>query len=619
MEGKDLVMESLVEPKVSTRDEGGETFLDISFGPITFRYRVTKTSASSSEKEKEGSQQGDEPQEQEGGQKAPGQPDQGSSETQTSGSGSGEGEKSQDGEEPQDGEGSGSEDRERTGSGKHSGKDKGRGEKSRGREEGESGEGEQSGERGKGGQDKQGDPGRGGEPGSKGEPGDGGDTEGDAPGGDGPIGQNPEKSPSKGKPGPSGQSPVNPLDKYWKDPDLESDEDSEPRPRPPRPKPPCPPGQDCGDGPEEEDDGGDDGSVEIDPEELEKIFNRQQGEEEEDPFEVVFGPRETPSGSTLNVDASKYFGVSYGEHQIRVYPLGQVTVSPERSNFSPNRKLAQAIRSFLEPLLKAPKTALDPGVQVLGSPVRRMSSQNTNLPPWKKPKMSFGALSTLEGFDFSKLVVVLDISGSMSKHDVYVSIATYFRTLSTLSPSLAKKPLQAILIIFADHVVVADLKGPSHSLAGKVVKVAFDERVVSLAGGGTSAPSVLFPKLKEIISKASSSPSRNNFINGMVPVVMVTDFFWPPISTRGDLRGFLRTKPFIGFSTYGPENENEEASPRDVAVYNTILSMTPYGMILHYPGGINPVYLSPEAYRMVRGSKHASGLRLAELGRDVNQ
>lgn len=63
----------------------------------------------------------------------------------------------------------------------------------------------------------------------------------------------------------------------------------------------------------------------------------------------------------------------------------------------------------------------------------------------EKPKVSFGALSTLEGFDFSKLVVVLDISGSMSKHDVYVSIATYFRTLSTLSPSLARKPLQAIL------------------------------------------------------------------------------------------------------------------------------------------------------------------------------
>lgn len=596
MEGKDSVMESLVEPKVSTRDEGGETFLDISFGPITFRYRVTKTSASSSEKEKEG------------GQKAPGQPDQDSSETQTSGSGS------EEGGESQDGEGSGSEGRERTGTG--SGKDKGRGEKSRGGEGEESGEGEQSGERGKGGQDKQGDPGKGGEPGDEGEPRDGGDTEGDAPGGDGPIGQNPEKSPSKGKPGPSGQSPVNPLDKYWKDPDLESDED-EPRPRPPRPGRPCPPGQDCGDGPEEEDDGGDDGSVEIDPEELEKIFNRQQGEEEEDPFEVIFGTRETTSGATLNVDASKYFGVSYKEHQIRVYPLGQVNVSPERSNFSPDRKLAQAIRSFLEPLLKAPKTALDPGVQVLGSPVRRMSSQNTSLPPWKKPKVSFGALSTLEGFDFSKLVVVLDISGSMSKHDVYVSIATYFRTLSTLSPSLAKKPLQAILIIFADHVVVADLKGPPHSLAGKVVKVAFDERVVSLAGGGTSAPSVLFPKLKEIISKASSSPSRNNFINGMVPVVMVTDFFWPPISTRGDLRGFLRTKPFIGFSTYGPEDE--EASPRNVAVYNTILSMTPYGMILHYPGGINPVYLSPEAYRMVRGSKHASGLRLVELGRDVNQ
>lgn len=613
MEGKDLVMESLVEPKVSTRDEGGETFLDISFGPITFRYRVTKTSASSSEKEKEGNQQGDEPQEQEGGQKAPGQPDQGSSETQTSGSGS------EEGEEPQDGEGSGSEDRERTGSGKHSGKDRGRGEKSRGGEEEESGEGEQSGERGKGGQDKQGDPGKGGEPGDESEPGDGGDgktgdTERDAPGGDGPIGQNPEKSPSKGKPGPSGQSPVNPLDKYWKDPDLESGEDSEPRS-----KTPCPPGQDCGDGPGKEDPGkedddGDSRSVEIDPEELEKIFNRQQ--EEEDPFEVIFGPRETLSGATLNVDASKYFGVSYGEHQIRVYPLGQVTVSPERSNFSPNRKLTQAIRSFLEPLLKAPKTALDPGVQVLGSPVRRMSSQNTNLPSWKKPKVSFGALSTLEGFDFSKLVVVLDISGSMSKYDVYVSIATYFRTLSTLSPSLAKKPLQAILIIFADHVVVADLKGPPHSLAGKVVKVAFDERVVSLAGGGTSAPSVLFPKLKQIISRASSSPSRNNFINGMVPVVMVTDFFWPPISTRGDLRGFLRTKPFIGFSTSG--TENEEASPRNVVVYNTILSMTPYGMILHYPGGINPVYLSPEAYRMVRGSKHASGLRLVELGRDVN-
>ena len=705
---EEAVRESLLEPKVSQ----GDGYVDITFGPVTFRYRVTdlptqgqqgggeddksKDKQSSKGQDQQGGQEGSEGQNQgsqgqqdqsgqggqqggqgspggeegEGGQPSPGgggkskSPDQKGKKGGQQGGASGPGGAGGDEEGDSSGEGEDKDGGEKRGTSK--GGEEGRG----GGKEGETGPGDEgSGEDGaSGGGDKK-EGGKGQERGEEEEPGEGSDGSGSKEG--------------EGKEG-SGASREGkgPLSKYWGDPGEDDggeggeggeggsggEDDNK------RQGPGGDPGDDEGTGGGKEGDkegkkgkggdgGGEDGSdsdsdsdsskdggkggrkpskqrkkedgergrrppfsddiegIRLSPEDFERIFGKD--DEDSSPDEILFGGRKEVSGE-IDISSKGSFGLSYGQRRITVHSVGDVSsVKPESLQFYRDNSIAKALRSFLEPIVLAPTTTLDPGVQVFGTPVRRFSGGSSDIPSWSKPRVSFGALSTLESFDLTKLIIAVDVSGSMDANLVYSALRSYFATISSLSPSYANKRFEVLLIVFGDNVVLARIQGVPSVLAAKAVRIAFDKNVLSLVKQGTSAPVVLFPKLHTVIQRGINLSSKEAFIKGSVPVIFITDFLWPTdFSISGDFVNFMRNKPFIGFETISAPltvasgNKGDNWSPHSLSL--KILSLTPYGMLMNFPGPVSTVYVTKEASEKMKKPSGISVRVVSSRVRTVN-
>lgn len=705
---EEVVRESLLEPKVSQ----GDGYVDITFGPVTFRYRVTSNQPgpqgqqggreddkgkdykqSSKGQDQQGGQEGREGQDQ-GGQ---GQQDQKGQGGQQGGQGSPGGESGDGGQgagqsspgggkskssnqkgrrggqsgasDPdgadgdEDGDSSGGEERdggEKEGASRSGEDGSGRG------KEGETGPGDEgSGEDGEsGGGDKKGGKGQGKEKGEGGEPNEGSEGSG--------SGEGEDREGSGASQGGKG-----PLNKYWGDSGEGDDEEGgeggggggggEDDNK--RQGPGGDPGDDEGSGGGKEgdkdgkggkgEDGEENGSdsdsskdgdkggrkpskqkkkdgeksqrppfsdeiegIRLSPEDFERIFGKD--DEDSSPEEILFGGRKEVSGE-VDISSKGSFGLSYGQSRITVHNVGDVSsVKPENLQFHRDNSIAKALRSFLEPVVLAPTTALDPGVQVFGTPVRRFSGGNSGeIPSWSKPRVSFGALSTLESFDLTKLIIAVDVSGSMDANLVYSALRTYFATISSLSPSYANKRFEVLLIVFGDDVVLARIQGVPSVLAAKAVRIAFDENVLSLTGQGTSAPVVLFPKLNTVIQRGINLSSKEAFIRGSVPVIFITDFLWPTgFSITGDFVNFMRNKPFIGFETTSAPitvssgNKGDTWSPHSLSL--KILSLTPYGMLLNFPGPVSTIYVTKEASEKMKKPSGISVRVVSSRARALN-
>jgi hypothetical protein len=333
------------------------------------------------------------------------------------------------------------------------GKDKGEGEEGNGEEE-EGGETEGDGKGGeKEGKEKDGEKGKG--QGGEGQSGGGGGEdegdEGDGGDGEGEIdpdkirgqdilgrGRNRGEEPDDGEDGEGGEPrrpPQGPR-KKGKGKDKAKDKSR-------RPGEPGEPGE-----PTDPEDGDTDDTVEVSSD----ITNVPPVSEVEDPevLDVIFGKDKKEVSQKENKVIHKSFVFRSGKESIEVF---QIT---PRGNFSVGdktyiRKLANLVYYLYEPYLKAPNVDLDPGASVIDSPISSRGLRSGR--PHERPRISYGALSTLDKVDFSKLIVFIDVSGSMDMVMVSRVINSYFQSVFTALRKKSAK-VKALVVLHGTNVGV---------------------------------------------------------------------------------------------------------------------------------------------------------------------
>jgi len=476
---------------------------------------------------------------------------------------------------------------------KEGGKEKGpqsdqKGGSGKGKDEGEEENGEIGGD-GKGGEkegkEKDGEKGKG--QGGKEQGGQGGDV-GDEDGGDGGDergGLDPEKI--------RGQDILGRGRNRGEPDDDEDEEDNRPRRPPHGPRKKDKRGKDKegrdksrepGEPGEPADPEDDDTAVEVSSD----ITNVPPPSEEEDPrvLDVIFGKDKKEVTQKENKVIHKSFVFRSGKESIEVFqitPKGKFSVG-DRTYI---KKLANLVYYLYEPYLKAPDVDLDPGVPVISSPISSRGLRSDQ--PYERPKISYGALSTLDRVDFSKLIVFIDVSGSMDMVMVSRAINSYFQSVFTALKKHQGKLVKVVVILHGTNAGVFGITSPWVTAAQTIAGVAESSR--NLVGMSNGSESTLTHRIVDILRTVSPIQGINDFINGPVPLIWITDFYWV-ISPGNQLTQFLRQKPALLISTVGdPEDAakglgdkaDETFSGGAFGTARTIMSKVPYGALIYFP------------------------------------
>ncbi len=311
-------------------------------------------------------------------------------------------------------------------------------------------------------------------------------------------------------------------------------------------------------------------SQEEDPEILDVFFNKDRKEVTEKENKII----------------RKSFVFKSGDESVEVFhitPKGKFS-SGDRSHI---RKLANLVYYLYEPYLKTPGVNLDPGVPVISSPISSRGLRSDQ--PHGRPKISYGALSTVDQVDFSKLIVFIDVSGSMDMVMVSRVINSYFQSVFTALRKHHGKLIRAVVVLHGTKVGVFGITSPWVTAAQTIAGVAESSR--DLVGMGNGSESTLTDRIVDILRTVSPIPGIGQFINGQVPLLWISDFYWA-IKPGNQLTNFLREKPALLISTVGdpgdvarnPTNRGEETfASAAFGTARTIMSKVPYGALIYFP------------------------------------
>jgi hypothetical protein len=310
--------------------------------------------------------------------------------------------------------------------------------------------------------------------------------------------------------------------------------------------------------------------------------------EKEDPrvLDVIFGKDRKEVSEKENKIIRKSFVFKSGNESIEVFqitPKGKFSVG-DRAYV---KKLANLVYYLYEPYLKAPDVDLDPGVPVISSPISSRGLRSDQ--PYERPKISYGALSTLDRVDFSKLIVFIDVSGSMDMVMVSKVVNSYFQSVFTALRKNQGKLVKVVVVLHGTNAGVFGITSPWVTAAQTIAGVAESSR--GLVGMNNGSESTLTHRIVDILRTVSPIQGINDFINGPVPLIWITDFYWV-ISPGNQLTQFLRQKPALLISTVGdPEDvakglgdkADETFSGGAFGTARTIMSKVPYGALIYFP------------------------------------
>ena len=310
--------------------------------------------------------------------------------------------------------------------------------------------------------------------------------------------------------------------------------------------------------------------------------------EEEDPrvLDVIFGKDKKEVSEKENKVIHKSFVFRSGNESVEVFqitPKGKFSVG-DRTYI---KKLANLVYYLYEPYLKAPDIDLDPGVPVISSPISSRGLRSDQ--PYERPKISYGALSTLDRVDFSKLIVFIDVSGSMDMVTVSRAVNSYFQSVFTALKKHHGKLVKVVVVLHGTNVGVFGITSPWVTAAQTIAGVAESSR--GLVGMGNGSESTLTHRIVDILRTVSPIQGINDFINGPVPLIWITDFYWS-ISPGNQLTQFLREKPALLISTVGdPEDVAKGLGDKADTAFSggafgtarTIMSKVPYGALIYFP------------------------------------
>ncbi len=457
------------------------------------------------------------------------------------------------------------------------GKGKDKGEEEDGESESDSGKGgekegeEKDGERGRGQGGDKGDKGKDKDGGTGGELGDLDKIRGqDILGGGRNRGEPDDDEDEEGK--PPRRPPHGPRKKDKRGKDKEGRDKSR---EPGEPGEPTEPGDD------------DDGTLEVSSD----ITDVPPVSEEEDPrvLDVIFGKDKKEVSQKENKVIHKSFVFRSGNKSVQVFqitPKGKFSVG-DRAYI---KKLANLVYYLYEPYLKAPDVDLDPGVPVISSPISSRGLRSEQ--PHERPKISYGALSTLDRVDFSKLIVFIDVSGSMDMVTVSRVINSYFHSVFTALKKHPGKLVKAVVVLHGTNVGIFGITSSWVTAAQTIAGVAESSR--ELVGMMNDSESTLTHRIVDILRTVSPVPGISQFINGPVPLIWITDFYWA-ISPGNQLTQFLREKPALLISTVpDPEDAARGLGDRADTAFSggafgtarTIMSKVPYGALIYFPSFI---------------------------------
>jgi hypothetical protein len=310
--------------------------------------------------------------------------------------------------------------------------------------------------------------------------------------------------------------------------------------------------------------------------------------EVEDPrvLDVIFGKDKKEVSQKENKVIHKSFVFRSGKESVEVFqitPKGRFSVG-DRTYI---KKLANLVYYLYEPFLKAPDVDLDPGASVIDSPISSRGLRSGR--PHERPRISYGALSTLDRVDFSKLIVFIDVSGSMDMVMVSRVINSYFQSVFTALRKNQGKLVKVVVILHGTNAGVFGITSPWVTAAQTIAGVAESSR--GLVGTINGSESTLTHRIVDILRTVSPIQGINDFINGPVPLIWITDFYWA-ISPGDQLSQFLRQKPALLISTVGdPEDvakglgdkADENFSGGAFGTARTIMSKVPYGALIYFP------------------------------------
>ncbi len=328
------------------------------------------------------------------------------------------------------------------------------------------------------------------------------------------------------------------------------------------------------------------------------ITNVPPASDEKDPsvLDIIFDKNKKEVSQKENKVIHKSFVFRSGNKSIEVF-----RITP-RGNFSVGdrtyiKKLANLVYYLYEPYLKAPNVDLDPSASVIDSPISSRGLRSGR--PHERPRISYGALSALDQVDFSKLIVFIDVSGSMDMVMVSRVINSYFQSVFTALRKSHGKTVKALVVLHGTNVAVFGINQSWLIAAQTIAGVAESSR--GLVGMMNGSESTLTHRIVDILGDEGVFPSEelggirsNSFINGQIPLIWITDFYWE-INPGEQLNRFLRHKPALLISTV-PDPEDAAKGLGDKAdiafsggafgTARTIMSKVPYGALIYFPSFI---------------------------------
>ena len=318
------------------------------------------------------------------------------------------------------------------------------------------------------------------------------------------------------------------------------------------------------------------------------------GEPDPKVLDVVFG-KTRQVDEQENKFIHRSFVFSAKGNQIQVFKI-EYKGSRGSGDRTYIKKLANLVYWLYEPYLKSSSTDLDPSEPVISSPI---SPQGLRSPrAHERPIISYGAISRVERVDFNKLIVFIDVSGSMDMNVVGRAVNSYFYSVFSGLKKSASQVVKVLVVMHGTNAGVFGLSSSWRNAGGIIAKVAESSR--NIVGTGNGSESTLTHRIVDILKTTNPVPGANisSFILGQVPIIWITDFLWS-VSVSPQFTNFLKNKPALLISTLGDPGERGDESVfgdlgHETAL--TILRRVPYGALVYFPSfaGLSSGTFDPE-------------------------
>jgi hypothetical protein len=168
-------------------------------------------------------------------------------------------------------------------------------------------------------------------------------------------------------------------------------------------------------------------------------------------------------------------------------------------------------------------------------------------------------------------------------------INSYFQSVFTALKKHQGKLVKVVVILHGTNVGVFGITSPWVTAAQTIAGVAESSR--NLVGTFNGSESTLTHRIVDILRTVSPIQGINDFINGQVPLIWISDFYWA-INPGNQLTRFLIHKPALLISTVGdPEDVAKGLGDKADKVFSnfgfgtarTIMSKVPYGALIYFP------------------------------------